>query len=224
MNLPFTTDAFLAVFAAYNSAIWPFQIVAYGLGLVVVAALIKPRETLMRFAFAALAIYWAFTGIGYHLMFFAPINSIAPLFAAFFILQGVIFLATAVHPGALQLRVGPDVRSIAGLLIIVYAMAVYPVLGVIAGHGLMAGPMFGVTPCPTTIFTLGILVIARGRWVAWLSIIPVLWSLIGLSAAIQLGISEDLGMPVAGALLVAMLAATACRDQASRRRLLRASP
>ncbi|WP_372921458.1 DUF6064 family protein, partial [Roseovarius sp.] len=157
-----------------------------------------------------------FTGIGYHLIFFAQINTIAPIFGAAFVLQGVLFLASAIHPGDLRLRMSRDLRSIAGLLTIIYAVAVYPVLGIWAGHGFMAGPMFGVVPCPTTIFTLGILMIARGRWVIWLSIVPVLWSLIGLSAALQLGIPEDLGMPVAGAILVALLAAAVWQGRATR--------
>ena len=51
----------------------------------------------------------------------------------------------------------------------------------------------------------GVLLIARGTWVIWLSIIPFLWSLIGLAAAIQLGIPEDLAMPVAGVFLARTL-------------------
>ena len=51
----------------------------------------------------------------------------------------------------------------------------------------MTGPLFGVAPCPTTIFTIGMLLLARGGWVVWLSIIPLLWSLVGLAAALQLG-------------------------------------
>ena len=205
MNPPFTTNDFLAVFSAYNAAIWPFQIVAYGLGLVAVTAIFLPQHGLTRLAFAALAVLWAVTGIGYHLMFFARINPIAPVFAALFVLQSVLFLVSAIRPGDLRLHLGPDVRSVAGLITLLYALAIYPVLGVWAGHGLMAGPMFGVAPCPTTIFTIGILLIARGTWVIWLSIIPFLWSLIGWAAAIQLGIPEDLGMPVAGAVLAGAL-------------------
>jgi hypothetical protein len=205
MNPPFTIADFLAVFAAYNAAIWPFHLVAYGLGLVAVRAIFKPRPGLVRPAFATLAILWAFTGIGYHLMFFATINPIAPVFAAFFVAQSVLFLASAIRPGDLRLQFGQDFRSIAGLVTIVYALAIYPVLGMWAGHGLMAGPMFGVAPCPTTIFTIGVLLIARGTWVIWLSIIPFLWSLIGLAAAIQLGIPEDLAMPVAGVFLAGTL-------------------
>jgi hypothetical protein len=57
-----------------------------------------------------------------------------------------------------------------------------------------------------TIFTIGMLVLARGRWALWLSIIPILWSLVGLAAAVQLGISEDFGLPVAAFALVIVLA------------------
>ncbi len=208
MSLPFTTDEFLAVFAAYNAAIWPFQIAAYGLGLAAVLAFIVGNHGLMRLGFVALALLWAFTGFGYHLIFFAQINPIAPGFAAFFVLESVLLAAAAMQPGDLRLHLNRGFRSIAGMITIIYAVVVYPILGIWAGHGAMAGPMFGVAPCPTTIFTLGMLMIARGRWVVWLSIIPVLWSLIGLSAALQLGIPEDLGMPVAGAILVACLLAT----------------
>ncbi|WP_309663497.1 DUF6064 family protein [Tabrizicola sp.] len=196
MNPPFTVADFLAVFAAYNAAIWPVQIAAYALGLLAVAAIVIPRSGLMRSAFAALSVLWAFTGIGYHLLFFASINPLASLFAAFFVLQAILLLASAIRPGDLHLQFGQDVRSTAGLITLVYALAIYPVLGILAGHGGTAGPMFGVAPCPTTIFTIGLLLFARGRWVIWLSVIPIMWSLIGLAAAIQLGIWEDLAMPV----------------------------
>jgi Family of unknown function (DUF6064) len=213
MNPPFTIADFLAVFAAYNAAIWPFHLVAYPLGLVAIVAIFVPRPGLVRLALAALAVLWAFTGIGYHLMFFSRINPIAPVFAAFFVLQAVLLTASAIRPGDLRLHLGQDFRSVAGLVTIIYALAVYPVLGIWAGHGLMAGPMFGVAPCPTTIFTIGIMLIARGAWVIWLSIIPILWSLIGLAAAIQLGIPEDLAMPVAGAVLAAVLIASRRKAQ-----------
>ena len=208
MNPPFTIEQFLAVFATYNAAIWPFQIAAYGVVIVALWAVFVPQSRLVRLAFALMAILWAVTGIGYHLMFFATINPIAPVFAAFFVLQAVLFLASAARPEDLQLRLGRDFRSIAGLATLSYALAIYPILGIWAGHGLLKGPMFGVAPCPTTIFTIGMLLIARGRWVIWLSIIPILWSMIGLAAAIQLGIPEDMAMPLVGAILAAVLLGT----------------
>lgn len=215
MSPPFTIEAFLAVFAAYNAAIWPFQIVAYGFAMVAFSAIFFPQKHLRQFAFAALAVLWAFTGIGYHYLFFTTINPLAPVFAAFFVLQAVLFSASAIRPGDLTLQIGRDFRTAAGLITIIYALLIYPISGIWAGHGLMMGPMFGVAPCPTTIFTIGILLLARGRWVVWLSIIPFLWSLIGLAAAVQLGIPEDLAMPVAGAILAAVLVAQTWRNRHS---------
>ena len=149
---------------------------------------------------------WALNGIGYHFLFFAGINPVAKVFAACFVLQSILFAMSVLVPGDSRFEVRLDVRSATGLFFIVYALLIYELLGYWAGHGLMAGPMFGVAPCPTTIFTIGMLLLARGRWVAWLSIIPFLWSLAGLAAALQLGIAEDFGLPVAGLVLAIALA------------------
>jgi hypothetical protein len=57
-------------------------------------------------------------------------------------------------------------------------------------------PTFGV-PCPTTIFTAGLLML--GPAPSWrLAIVPVIWSAIGGSAAFLLGVSADYGLPIAG--------------------------
>lgn len=214
MTPPFTIGEFLAVFEAYNAAIWPVQIAAYGIGAVAVAALLIRRGTSVRLAVAALAFLWAFTGIGYHLLFFSRINPIAPIFAALFALQAVLFMASALRPGNLRFELAADMPSVAGLTTIAYAVVVYPILGLWAGHGWDAGPMFGVAPCPTTIFTIGLLMMARGRWRLWLSIIPFLWSLISLAAALQLWIPEDLAMPVAGFVLAWLLGQAAWKGRA----------
>ena len=42
--------------------------------------------------------------------------------------------------------------------------------------------MFGVTPCPVTIFTFGLFLLTVRRFSYWLLIIPFVWSLIGGSA------------------------------------------
>lgn len=42
--LPFTREAFVAVFADYNAAVWPVQVLAYGLGLVMLVALMRPSR------------------------------------------------------------------------------------------------------------------------------------------------------------------------------------
>ena len=127
--MPFTVNQFLDVFAAYNAAIWPAQIGAYAFAVVILVALFSLRPSAVRGAMAALAVLWAFIGIGYHLMFFATINPAAPVFAGFFVLQAVLFAVNAVGPGNLRFHLGRDVRTWAGLVATVYALAIYPVVG-----------------------------------------------------------------------------------------------
>lgn len=205
MIAPFTVEQFLEVFAAYNAAIWPAQIVAYGLGLVAFAVLWAKWPLASRLILSILALMWLLNGIGYHFLFFSAINPAAKLFAGFFVLQALLFAGCAVPAKGVSFQIERKFTSAAGITVIVYAMLIYPILGIWAGHGLMAGPMFGVAPCPTTIFTIGMLLLARGKWVARLSIIPILWSLVGLAASWQLGIPEDFGLPVVGICLVIAL-------------------
>lgn len=65
--------------------------------------------------------------------------------------------------------------------------------------------MFGVAPCPTTIFTFGLLLLTRGPVPLRLLVIPLLWALVGASAALHLGVREDLGLVVTGLVATALL-------------------
>jgi Family of unknown function (DUF6064) len=211
MIMPFTTQQFFAVFSAYNAAIWPAQTAAYALGLAAVVSLLLAPARAHRIIACVLALMWLWNGVCYHWLAFAPINPAAEVFAVVFVVQAMLFMVVALTQHGVSIRLGRDIRSVAGFGFIVYASLIYPALGLWAGHGLMAGPMFGVAPCPTTIFTIGLLLLMRGRGVAWLSVIPFLWSLIGLAAALQLGMIEDLALPVAGLVLIVILAAEALR-------------
>jgi Family of unknown function (DUF6064) len=205
MSLPFTTEQFLAVFAAYNAVIWPLQIAAYALGLLVLAALFWKGAFALRLILLVLALMWAVNGILYHFLFFAPVNPAAKIFAALFLLQAALFAACALKDSGLRIQIHRDLRAGAAIVVLAYSIILYEALGLAAGHGLMAGPMFGVAPCPTAIFTIGLLILMRGRAVKWLAVIPLIWAIIGTSAAILLGIREDLGLATAGIALLIFL-------------------
>ncbi|HKL17769.1 MAG TPA: DUF6064 family protein, partial [Halalkalibaculum sp.] len=95
--------------------------------------------------------------------------------------------------------------GITGAILMTYAMLIYPLIGSQLGHGYPYAPMFGVAPCPATIFTFGILLWATQKVPWWIYAIPGIWSLIGFTAAIKLGILEDTGLLVAGILGVVLL-------------------
>lgn len=196
--LPFSTDAFFAVFEQYNLAIWPAQVVAYALGLAVVVLVLKPVRHGDRAIAGILAVAWTGMGVGYHMAYFAAINPVALVFGAAFVVQGALFAWTGVVRDRLRLRFTPDLAGWTGLGLMVFAMAVYPLLGLAVGHAWPAAPMFGVAPCPTTIFTIGVLVLGRAGLA--LMAIPLVWAVIGTTGAFLLQVPQDISLAIAGAI------------------------
>jgi len=195
--LPFTREQFVAVFVDYNHGVWPAQIVAYLLGLGIVVLLFRPSGTANRIVAAGLAAMWAWTGIAYHWVYFSPINQAALAFGMLFVLQGAAFLFAALRGG---LRFGTSGEPLAclGWAFIAYAAVAYPLLGLWLGHRIAEVPMFGITPCPVTIFTFGLLLLATAPVPRWILAIPLLWSVIGGSAAFLLGVPQDWLLLVSG--------------------------
>ena len=188
--LPFTREEFFALFAQYNIAVWPAQVVAYVLGIAMVASLAWRSRAAHRFVAAGLAMMWLWTGIAYHWMHFAALNPAAFGFAALFVLQGVLFLVAAARD-TLRFARPATVSAALGVALLVYAGVIYPLLGALSGHEYPAVPMFGIAPCPVVIFTFGLLLLAAGHVSRWLLVVPVAWSLVGGSAAFLLGVPQD---------------------------------
>jgi len=205
MELPFTTQQFLEVFKTYNTSIWPVQIIAYLLGGLAIYMAFRKSAGSDRMISLILAGFWLWMGIFYHLTFFTAINTAAYGFGALFILQGLLFLAAGGWKEGLKFRFERNVYGITGAILMTYAMLIYPLIGSQLGHGYPYAPMFGVAPCPATIFTFGILLWATQKVPWWIYAIPGIWSLIGFTAAIKLGILEDTGLLVAGILGVVLL-------------------
>jgi hypothetical protein len=59
MVLPFDAQQFFAVFAAYNAAIWPAQVVADAVGLVMGVGVVLRHPQRERGVLAGLAAMWA---------------------------------------------------------------------------------------------------------------------------------------------------------------------
>jgi hypothetical protein len=79
-------------------------------------------------------------------------------------------------------------------------MAVYSIIGMTFGHNYPSAPIFRVAPCPATIFTCGILLWATSKVPFYLLIVPLLWSIVGMSAAISLKAPQHYGLVYAGVL------------------------
>ena len=144
-----------------------------------------------------LSFFWLWIGIVYHIIYFSVINKAAYFFGALFILQGIIFFIYGNISDKLLFRYNKSTYNYVGIVFILYALIVYPILGHILGHQYPRSPTFGL-PCPTTIFTFGVLLFIDNRISIGVLIIPVLWSIIGFGAALNLSIYEDFGLLLAG--------------------------
>lgn len=200
MQLPFTHEQFLDVFADYNRALWPAAIALWLATAWASWQLYRRESHPSRFVAGLLVIHWAWSGAVYQLIFFRRINPAAALFGVAFLVQAGLLL----WRGVIRSRLTFDPRqprwNVAAMALVLYSM-LYPGLGWLLGLHAPRLPSFGV-PCPTTILTTGLLVLAPRRETRLLGIIPVLWAAIGGSAAFLLGIRTDMALLLAGVLLL----------------------
>jgi hypothetical protein len=216
VELPFTLDQFLSVFERYNRAIEPAPFFAYALGAVTLVLACRGDRRSGRLVLGALALFWAVCGAGYHLAFFRRINPAALAFGVLFLAQAALLLRAALRREPPAFRLQASTRHVAALSLAVYALAAYPRLAAAAGHEYPRAPVFGVAPCPTTIFTIAVLLLAEPRPSGTLLAIPLAWSLVGLSAAVQLGMTEDYGLAAAGLVAVVLAVVDRLRARAAR--------
>jgi hypothetical protein len=201
--LPFTADVFFSNLAHYNQAIWPAPIVGQVLALAVLLLVLLPAGWNSRLIAFLLAAAWVWVGVVYHLMHFATVNFAAPLFGAAFVIEGLLLAWAGVATQRISFRFHADPAGWTGLVLVLFALVEFPLLGWSAGHGWLR--LVGTASGPTVIFTIGMLLLAKGRTPLYLMIIPVLWSLAAGTAAWKLEIREDIALPVAGVVGLALV-------------------
>jgi hypothetical protein len=197
MKLPFTIEQFFEIFAQYNRDVWPMQVVIYAMAIAALVLALRETKYSNRVISTILAFLWLWIGLVYHLGYFSTINGAAYVFGGLFIIQAGLFLVVGTVKQKLWFRFHPNSYAIVGALFILYGLVIYAVLGYSLGHHYPYTPTFGL-PCPTTVFTFGLLLWTDKRIPKYLLIIPVLWSIIDLFAALQLGVWEDVVLFVTG--------------------------
>ena len=134
MKIPFTVEQFFDVFGTYNTAIWPAQVLAYLLGIIALATAFRETKLSGRIVSGILAFFWIWMGAFYHIVHFSVINSAAWIFGIFYIVQGLLFLLIGTIQDKLAFRFSSKPLPIIGACLILYAMVVYPLLGMRFGH------------------------------------------------------------------------------------------
>lgn len=202
MQLPFSEPEFLGVFGRYNAAFWPVAAGLWVASLAAFVAMLRRRQWHLLTSIL-IAAQWLWAGVAYHLHLFAQINPAAKAFGWAFVLQAILMAVVVGSAGGLRYAAaGP--RRLIGLWFAAYGLA-YPLLALTVVHAYPDTPTFGV-PCPTALYTTGLLLLATsGRRI--LLVIPLLWAMIGGSAAILLGVPTDFPLLLLGAVLLVDLLA-----------------
>ena len=215
MAIPFTVEQFYGVFRDYNTAVWPTQWFLVAMALAALVAVLRPRPWSGVAVSAVLGVLWAWIALAYHLAFFARISPAAYGFAALSAAGATVFVWQGVIRRRLAFRWVPGLKATAGVVLVAFALVVYPVWSAYAGHPYPATPTFGL-PCPTTIFTIGLLCFAVPPTPRSPLFAPLLWCFVGAQAAFLLGVRPDLGLIAAAVVGMGLLATDGQRPRPSK--------
>jgi len=218
--LLFTPRTYYRLFELYNAAVWPAQIAAVALGLWLAWLSARSPLTLSlsrrssggrggregRGGAAAAAVWilagvWLWTGIAFLWMRYATINFAAKYAAWAFVVEAGLLAWTALR-GAFDPPAGAIGR--AGVGLVLFAVLIEPLSAPLLGRPLRQVELFGLTPDPTAVATLGVLLALRPtrRWL--LMIVPVLWSALTGLTLLAMSAKDWWVTPAVGVLAVAL--------------------
>jgi hypothetical protein len=148
---------------------------------------------------------WVWTSVAYYLVFFTRISGSGWAIGGVLLVGGLWLGWVGGIKGRIRFGWRGDWRGAVGGLLIVYALVLYPLVGMAIGHRYPAMPTFGL-PCPVTIFTVGMLMLTTAPVPRLLFIAPALWGLFGgASATFVLGVYQDAGLLLAGLISLAAI-------------------
>jgi hypothetical protein len=199
--MPFTVEQFFNIFLGYNTSVFPFQIILFLAGIFSLSLIIFKSKYAGKFTSYLLVILWLWNGIVYHIYFFSKINKAAIAFGTLFILQAVFFLIEFVIKKKLDFTYDRKFDMLTGYFLILFGLIIYPVIGLIPGKEIGYIISFGL-PCPSVIFTFGIIIASRKNYTLYKLIIPVIWAFIGFFAALKFGVYQDVALPVSAVIAI----------------------
>ena len=218
--LLFSPRTYYRLFELYNRAIWPMQLVALALGAAILGLLRVRAAWQGRAVAVLLAACWAFVACAYLLERYSTINWAASYFAVAFLLEALLLLWRGGVQG-LSFRPKPDLVGRTAVSIFLFALVLQPLIGPLLGRPWTQVEVFGIAPDPTVIATMGLLLVASGRVVWELLVIPLIWCAISGATLWAMG-SSDAVVPALAASLVLLLAIWNSFPRADRsRRMLR---
>jgi hypothetical protein len=203
----FSARVYRRLFELHNEALWPWQILALALGIVLLFALARRPPRTERMVPALLAAAWLWLAWAFFWRSYATINWAAAYMAPAAALQGVVLLWLAARPGGLPFGPVAGLARTAALALFGASVLLYPLLAPAMGRPWRSAELFGMTPDPTAIGTLAALALGSGRsrWAG--SILPALWCAFSGATLWAIGAEAPLLPPLAAAFGLSLAAA-----------------
>lgn len=190
MKTPFSSEEFFSVFGRYNTSLFPSQILILILAIVLLLLLHSRSKSRHLYSGLFLGALWIWNGAAYHIALFSQINNVAKVFGSLFILQGVLIILNSFGKREIHYDLTKGIRGYTAYFLAIFGLIIYPAIGFITGSEIIHTISLGL-PCPSTLFSFGIFLFASNRLPRYLMIIPSLWAVVGLSAAINFGVLQD---------------------------------
>jgi len=194
-----------SISGAYNSAIFPMQIITMVTGTVLTYfSFAKPNTTTNSLMKAYLAFTFAWNGIIFFLIFGKELPGTF-LGAPLFIITAVLFAADVLTKKTMFKL--PDARWHKYLTVFwILCAFLYPLIGLPLGHYYPRTCIFGVFPCPTAVFALALLAAATPKVDKKAYILLLIWALPSVGKCLgALDLQEDCVLFVAGVYGLIML-------------------
>jgi len=200
--LLFSPRTYYRLIERHNAAVWPGQIVTLGLGLVSAWLLRRPSPLHGRIVAALLAVLWAWVAWAFVWSRYTTINWAASYLVGLLAVEVLLLVWIGVFRGRLSFGRSRDPAGIIGIALFTLSLAAYPLLAPALGRGWAKSETFGVSPDPTVIATLGVLLLAQGppRW--GLLAVPLLWCLVSGATLLAMGSPEAWVLQAAALLAV----------------------
>ncbi|SEJ79355.1 hypothetical protein SAMN05216201_11851 [Pseudomonas linyingensis] len=209
--LLFAPRTYYRLFELYNLELWPLQLLALALGTTVLVLWRRGGARAGRAIAAILLLCWLWVAWGFHWQRYASINLAAGYFALAFVAQALLLLWLGVLRGRLAPAPATRLQQRAGLILVLFALLGFPLLGPLLGRSWTQAEVFGMAPDPTALATLGVLLLAGGRpaWGLWP--LPVAWCLVSGTTLWAMEAPDFALAPLAALLAVGLAAGGAAR-------------
>lgn len=177
-------------------------ILTYVLAIIALFMAYRKNDYSNRFISLTLTFLWLWIGLVFGILVFGPVPTVMAgieypgiwyLFGGIFVIHGIILLCFGVIKDTVSYTWKPDSRHYIGLLLILYGLVFYPLVGILTGRVFLEYPIFGIAPCPVSIFTLGLLLWSDARPSLPIMTIPLFWGFMGIVPVLFYEVYADIG-------------------------------